>query len=116
MKEKIEREFKEMNECKKHRDKKDETCKRSAVESKTAGVNGGASETCDRSKKKDNTCNFTGSMARLRSALNELSFSSPISRSGVVRDESAITARLIPTLFRSRFCRYAGKLINFDLQ
>ncbi|XP_032676285.1 uncharacterized protein LOC116846491 isoform X2 [Odontomachus brunneus] len=91
VKERVEREFKEMNECKKHRDKKDKRCRRSAVESKTA------SETCDQSKK-DNTRNFTGSIARLRSALNELSFSSPISRSGVVRDESAIIARNVGSL------------------
>lgn len=115
MKERVEREFKEMNECKKPLDKKNERCKRSAVGSKTAGADD-ASKTCDQTKKKDsNTRNFTDLTWGLKSALKELSFLSPIGRLGVVR-ESPMTVRLIPISFRPRFRRYARKLINFDLE
>lgn len=111
MKEKIEREFKEMKECKRRHEKKDQKCKGSAVKSRTSPD---TSKTCS---KEGNTRKFEGvPTGGLRSALNELSLLSFIGRPGIARNEPAIIARLIAVLFRSHFCRYTRKLINFDGQ
>lgn len=94
-KQRIEREFKEMAECKKPRDK-DDRCKSYVArrESKTTCADN-ASKTCDKSKK-DNTRNCRATTGKLKSVMNKLSF---LRGSGA--DESPIIVRLIPSLFVS---------------